>query len=48
VLNPPTVTPLAWQGSADVPKLSRANAFVVTEPDREAWAAGDWIRVLLK
>jgi molybdopterin molybdotransferase len=44
----PTVTPLSWQGSGDVPALSRANAFVVTEAGREAWAAGDWIRVLLK
>jgi molybdopterin molybdotransferase len=44
----PVVTPLSWQGSGDVPALSRANAFLVTEPDREAWAAGDWIRVLLK
>jgi molybdopterin molybdotransferase len=42
------VTPLPWQGSSDVPALSRANAFVVTEPDREAWVPGDWIRVLLK
>lgn len=42
------VTPLAWQGSGDVPTLTRANAFLVTEPDRETWAAGDWIRVLLK
>jgi molybdopterin molybdotransferase len=44
----PTVTPLPWQGSGDVPTLSRANAFLVTEAGREAWAAGDWIRVLLK
>lgn len=42
------VTPLPWQGSGDVPSLARANAFLVTEPDRETWAAGDWIRVLLK
>jgi len=42
------VTPLPWQGSGDVPALARANAFVVTEPGREAWSAGDWIRVLLK
>jgi len=42
------VTPLPWQGSGDVPALARANAFVVTEPEREAWASGDWIRVLLK
>jgi molybdopterin molybdotransferase len=44
----PVVTPLPWQGSGDVPAIARANAFLVTEPDREAWAAGDWIRVLLK
>jgi molybdopterin molybdotransferase len=44
----PMVTPLSWQGSGDVPALARANAFLVTEPDREAWAEGDWIRVLLK
>jgi molybdopterin molybdotransferase len=42
------VTPMSWQGSGDVPSLSRANAFLVTEPDRESWAAGEWIRVLLK
>jgi molybdopterin molybdotransferase len=42
------ITPLPWQGSGDVPSLARANAFLVTEPGREAWAAGDWIRVLLK
>ena len=42
------VTPLRWQGSGDVPALARANAFLVTEPEREAWAAGDWIRVLVK
>jgi molybdopterin molybdotransferase len=42
------ITPLPWQGSGDVPALSLANAFLVTDPDREAWAAGDWIRVLPK
>ncbi len=42
------VDPISWQGSGDVPSLARANAFLVTEPDRETWAAGDWIRVLLK
>ncbi len=42
------VTPMSWQGSGDVPSLARANAFLVTEPDRESWTAGDWIRVLLK
>jgi len=43
-----TVTPEPWQGSGDVPALARANAFLVTEPDRESWASGDMIRVLLK
>jgi molybdopterin molybdotransferase len=42
------VTPMPWQGSGDVPSLARANAFLVTEPDRESWPAGAWIRVLLK
>ncbi len=42
------ITPMPWQGSGDVPSLARANAFLVTEPDRETWTAGDWIRVLLK
>ena len=42
------VTPLPWQGSGDVPTLTRSNAFLVTESGRENWSAGDWIRVLLK
>jgi molybdopterin molybdotransferase len=42
------VTPLHWQGSGDVPALTRSNAFLVTDPDRESWSAGDMIRVLLK
>ncbi len=42
------VTPAPWTGSSDVPALSRANAFLVTDPDRERWKAGDLIGVLLK
>lgn len=42
------ITPLRWQGSGDVPALARANAFLVTEPDRESWSAGDLIRVLMR
>ena len=42
------VTPVPWQGSGDVPALARANAFLVAEADRESWAAGDWIRVLIE
>jgi molybdopterin molybdotransferase len=43
-----TVAPEPWQGSGDVNSLARANAFLVTEPDRETWASGEMIRVLLK
>lgn len=42
------VTPLRWQGSGDVPALARSNAFLVTEPDRESWSAGDLIRILMR
>jgi molybdopterin molybdotransferase len=42
------VTPVRWRGSGDVPAQARANAFLVTEPDRESWRAGELIRVLLK
>jgi len=43
-----SVTPESWQGSGDVPALTRANAFLVADADRERWASGDDIRVLLK
>jgi len=42
------VTPVRWHGSGDVPALTRANAFLVADPAREMYAAGEWIRVLLK
>jgi molybdopterin molybdotransferase len=42
------ITPVRWTGSGDVPALARANAFLVTEPGREKWAAGELIRVLLR
>jgi molybdopterin molybdotransferase len=43
-----TVSPESWQGSGDVNALARANAFLVTDPDRESWVSGEMIRVLLK
>jgi len=43
-----TITPMAAHGSGDVAALARCNAFLVTDPDREAWAAGEDIRVLVK
>ena len=43
-----TVKPEPWHGSGDVAALARANAFLVTDSDRELWTAGEMIRVLLK
>ncbi len=42
------VTPIAWHGSGDVPSLTRANAFLVAEPDCPEYPRGELIRVLLK
>ncbi|HEV2446370.1 MAG TPA: molybdopterin molybdenumtransferase MoeA, partial [Candidatus Sulfopaludibacter sp.] len=42
------VTPVEWHGSGDVPALTRANAYLVADPDRGEYAAGEWIRVLRK
>ncbi len=43
-----TITPERWRGSGDIPSLTRANAFLVADADREYWPSGDDIRVLLK
>ena len=43
-----SVTPVEWHGSSDVPALTRANAFLVADPDRAQYPAGEWIRVLPK
>jgi molybdopterin molybdotransferase len=42
------VTPVNWHGSADIPALSRANAYLVADPDRAEYARGDLMRVLSK
>jgi molybdopterin molybdotransferase len=42
------VTPVEWHGSGDVPALTRANAYLVTDPDRAEYPRGELIRVLLK
>jgi molybdopterin molybdotransferase len=42
-----TIEPVGSQGSGDVAALARANAFIVTDPDREEWPAGEYIRVML-
>jgi molybdopterin molybdotransferase len=41
-----SVRHIPWAGSSDVPALARADAFLVAEPDREEYKAGDWIRIL--
>jgi molybdopterin molybdotransferase len=41
------ITPIPWAGSGDVPALARANCFLVADPDRESWQAGDLISVLI-
>jgi len=43
-----TIAPMVSHGSGDVAALARCNAFLVTDPDRECWAAGEDIRVLVK
>jgi len=43
-----TVTPIGWHGSGDVPSLARANGYLVVNPDRAEYAAGEWIEVLAK
>jgi len=42
------VTPVPWSGSGDVPALTRANAYLVADPARAEYPAGELIRVLLK
>ncbi len=42
------VTPVAWSGSGDIPALTRANAFLVADPDQAEYAQGELIRVLAK
>ncbi|MCX6627232.1 MAG: molybdopterin molybdotransferase MoeA [Candidatus Solibacter sp.] len=42
------VTPVNWHGSGDIPALTRANAYLVADPDRAEYACGELIRILLK
>jgi molybdopterin molybdotransferase len=42
------VTPVEWHGSADIPALTRANAYLVTDPERAEYPKGEWIRILNK
>jgi molybdopterin molybdotransferase len=42
------VTPVEWHGSGDIPALTRANAYLVADPDRAEYARGELIRILAK
>lgn len=39
---------VAWHGSGDVAAMAKANCYAVLAPDREHFAAGEWIPLLLK
>jgi molybdopterin molybdotransferase len=41
-----TVEPVAWAGSSDIAAMARANAYLVADASREAYAAGEWIKVI--
>ncbi len=41
-----SITPVPWKGSGDLASLARSNCFLVADPDREVWNAGDLIQVL--
>lgn len=42
------VTPVAWKGSGDIPALCRANAYLIADPEKPDYAAGDLISFLFK
>jgi molybdopterin molybdotransferase len=42
------ITPVAWHGSGDVPAMTRANSYLVAQPDCPVYKEGDWIQTLLK
>jgi len=43
-----SVTPVAWHGSGDIPAMTRANAYLVADPECPVYESGAWIRVLSK
>jgi molybdopterin molybdotransferase len=42
------VTPVASNGSGDIPALCRSNAYLVADPETPDYATGDLIRILFK
>lgn len=43
----PEVEPIRWQGSGDLMAISHSNCYLVVPPDRERFAAGESVTVLL-
>lgn len=43
-----TLLPVKWSGSGDLAALGRANAWLVADPERAEYAAGELIQVLLR
>jgi molybdopterin molybdotransferase len=39
---------VAWQGSGDIAAAARANCYIVIPADRERFAAGDWVAVMMR
>lgn len=37
-----------WHGSGDIATTARANCYLVIAPDRERFAAGEWVPVLMR
>ncbi|QOY89161.1 molybdopterin molybdotransferase MoeA [Paludibaculum fermentans] len=42
------LTPIGWSGSGDIAALTRANAYLVSDPEKGEYAAGDWIGVMAR
>jgi molybdopterin molybdotransferase len=44
----PEVRLVSWQGSGDLAANARANCYAVLPPDKDRFAAGDVITILLR
>jgi molybdopterin molybdotransferase len=42
------LTPIPWTGSSDIAAMARANVFLVTDPAKTEYKAGEHIRILLR
>ncbi len=42
------VTAVGWSGSGDIAAVTRANAYLVSDPEKEEYAAGEWIGVMAR